>query len=72
MPNPLHEEFYQDTSKIRVDRLSGHLYDLEKLMYIEQGKAAMKDTELYNTIVKHREKFNALRGLDYSNHIRTE
>lgn len=65
----LHEEFSQDTSKIRIDRLSRHLYDLEKLMDTEHGKAALKDTELYNSIVTHREKFNPLRGLDYANHI---
>ena len=65
----LHEEFSQDTAKIRIDRLSRHLYDLEKLMDTEHGKAAIKDTELYNGIVTHREKFNPLRGLDYSNHI---
>ncbi|MGQ0827904.1 MAG: nucleotidyl transferase AbiEii/AbiGii toxin family protein [Bacteroidota bacterium] len=64
----LHEEFSQDATKIRVDRLSRHLYDLEKLMDTEYGQAAMKDTKLYKSIVTHREKFNALRGLDYSNH----
>jgi Nucleotidyl transferase AbiEii toxin, Type IV TA system len=65
----LHEEFSQDSAKIRIDRLSRHLYDLEKLMDTEYGKAAIRDTELYNSIVIHREKFNPLRGLDYSNHI---
>lgn len=65
----LHEEFSQDTAKIRIDRLSRHLYDLEKLMDTEYGKAAIKDTELYKGIVTHREKFNPLRSLDYSNHI---
>lgn len=65
----LHEEFSQDTAKIRIDRLSRHLYDLEKLMDTEHGKAAIKDAELYKGIVTHRKKFNPLRGLDYSNHI---
>ena len=65
----LHEEFSQDTAKIRIDRLSRHLYDLEKLMDTEHGKAALSDTELYKGIVTHRERFNPLRGLDYSNHI---
>ena len=65
----LHEEFSQDTAKIRIDRLSRHLYDLEKLMDTDHGNAAIKDTELYNGIVAHREKFNPLRGLDYANHI---
>ncbi|MEO6721932.1 MAG: nucleotidyl transferase AbiEii/AbiGii toxin family protein [Ferruginibacter sp.] len=65
----LYEEFSQDTTKIRSDRLSRHLYDLEKLMDTEHGKAATADTELYKGIVIHREKFNPLRGLDYSDHI---
>ena len=65
----LHEEFSQETEKIRFDRLSRHLYDLEKLMDTEHGIEALKNIELYNNIVAHREKFNPLRGLDYSNHI---
>ena len=65
----LHEEFSQKTEKIRIDRLSRHLYDLEKLMDTEHGIAALKNRDLYNNIVAHREKFNPLRGLDYANHI---
>ncbi len=38
-------------------------------MDTEYGKAAIKDKQLYNGIVIHREKFNPLRGLDYANHI---
>lgn len=65
----LHEEFSQEAEKIRIDRLSRHLYDLEKLMDTEHGIEALKNTVLYNNIVAHREKFNPLRGLDYDNHI---
>lgn len=65
----LHEEFSQEATKIRVNRLSRHLYDLERLMDTVHGKAAIGDTKLYQGIVSHREKFNALRGLHYSNHI---
>lgn len=65
----LHEEFSQDAEKIRIDRLSRHLYDLEKLMDTEHGVEALKNKDLYNNIVAHREKFNPLRGLDYANHI---
>jgi len=64
----LHEEFSQEPEKIRINRLSRHLYDLEKLMDTEHGIAALQDKELYNYIVAHREKFNPLRGLDYNNH----
>ncbi len=65
----LHEEFSQGVEKIRVERLSRHLYDLEKLMDTEHGIAALKNTALYRNIVTHREKFNPLRGIDYINHI---
>ena len=65
----LHEEFSQETEKIRIDRLSRHLYDLEKLMDTEHGIEALKNIDLYNNIIAHREKFNPLRGLDYGNHI---
>ena len=65
----LHEEFSQETEKIRIERLSRHLYDLEKLMDTEHGIEALKNIDLYNNITAHREKFNPLRGLDYVNHI---
>lgn len=64
----LHEEFSQASEKIRVHRLTRHLYDLEKLMDTEHGVEALKNADLYSNIVAHREKFNAIRGLDYANH----
>ena len=42
----LHEEFSQKTDKIRIARLSRHLYDLEKLMDTEHGVEALKNTNL--------------------------
>jgi Nucleotidyl transferase AbiEii toxin, Type IV TA system len=64
----LHEEFSQEAEKIRINRLSRHLYDLEKLMDTEHGIKALENKEMYNNIVAHREKFNPFRGLDYANH----
>lgn len=64
----LHEEFSQAPEKIRTNRLTRHLYDLEKLMDTEHGIEALKNTMLYNNIVAHRVKFNAIRGIDYTNH----
>lgn len=64
----LHEEFSQEPEKIRIDRLSRHLYYLERLMDTQHGITALQDRELYNYIVAHRERFNPLRGIDYSNH----
>ena len=64
----LHEEFQLPTERIRVERKSRHLYDLEKLMDTEYALAALKNKELYDTIVEHRRKLTALRGIDYDNH----
>jgi predicted nucleotidyltransferase component of viral defense system len=62
----LHEEFQKPFDKIRVERLSRHLYDIEKLSQTEYAEIALQNTELYNTIVKHRSKFNAISGIDYT------
>lgn len=64
----LHEEFQKPIDQIRVNRLSRHLYDLDMLMDSDHGKEALEDFELYKSIIDHREKFNAIRGIDYSNH----
>jgi hypothetical protein len=64
----LHEEFSQEPEKIRIDRLSRHLYDLERLMDTQHGITALQNKELYNNIVAHREKFNPLKGIDYATH----
>lgn len=66
----LHEEFSKPIDKIRTDRLTRHLYDLEKLMDTEYGLNAIEDHELFNTIVHHRKTVTPLRGMDYSNHKR--
>jgi predicted nucleotidyltransferase component of viral defense system len=64
----LHEEFQLPTEKIKVERKSRHLYDLEKLMDTEYAKAALANTALYQTIVEHRAKLTPLRGVNYANH----
>ncbi|MCZ2355303.1 MAG: nucleotidyl transferase AbiEii/AbiGii toxin family protein [Bacteroidia bacterium] len=64
----LHEEFQKPQDKIRVERLSRHLYDIEKLSQTDYAKIALQDTELYNTIVRHRSKFTAISGIDYGKH----
>lgn len=62
----LHEEFQKE--RPRSLRMSRHLYDLERLMDTDYGKDALADKKLYETIVKHREIFNRLDGIDYSLH----
>lgn len=64
----LHEEFQKSVEQIRIDRLSRHLYDLDKLMNTQHCKDALTDLELYKTIIAHRQKFNTVRGIDYANH----
>ncbi|MDA9360380.1 nucleotidyl transferase AbiEii/AbiGii toxin family protein [Flavobacteriaceae bacterium] len=64
----LHEEFQKETKFIRVERMSRHLYDLEKLMDTIYGTDALKDIELYDIILVHRMNFNTVRGIDYANH----
>mgnify|MGYP002527107406 FL=1 len=54
----LNEEFQKE--KPRSRRMSRHLYDLEKLMDTNYGKAALEDTALYQAIVEHRRKFYQL------------
>lgn len=64
----LHEEFSKSTEKIRHKRLTRHLYDLEKLMDHDFGLSAIKDKELFSTIVNFRKKYTAVRGISYDSH----
>lgn len=64
----LHEEFQKIPDKIRVERLSRHLYDVEKLCQTEYAEIALNDINLYNTIIKHRSEFTAISGIDYNKH----
>jgi len=64
----LHEEFQLPIEKIKVERKSRHLYDVEKLMDTEYATAALGNKALYQTIVEHRAKLTPLRGIDYANH----
>jgi hypothetical protein len=64
----LHEEFQQPAEKINVNRLSRHLYDLEKLMDTKFALNALNDKNLYQHIVEHRKMLTPLRGIDYSKH----
>ena len=64
----LHEEYQRPPEKMRVERLSRHLYDIEKLSQTPYFQKALLNKELYNTIVAHREKFSRLGSVDYSKH----
>ncbi len=60
----LAEELQKDNPRFR--RMSRHMYDIEKIMDTEYGKAALSNIELYKAIVSHREKFYHLGYVDYT------
>ena len=62
----LHEEYQKN--KPRSTRMSRHLYDLEKIMDTPFAKSALENTDLYETIISHRKKFNNIQGIDYKTH----
>lgn len=64
----LHEEFHRPHEKIRVNRLSRHLYDIYQLLKSEHALKAISDKRLYKTIVKHRQEFYHMGGIDYNHH----
>ena len=64
----LHEEFQRPAEKRRVERLSRHLYDIEKISQTPYFQKALSDKELYRTIVAHRDKFSHVGGVDYKKH----
>src|SRR5690606_36544648 len=49
----LHEEFSKPMANIRTDRLTRHLYDLDKMMVAGYGAQAIADNKLFETIVQH-------------------
>lgn len=64
----LHEEFTKPLDQIRVDRLTRHLYDLERIMDTDYGKDAILNDELFNNIVEHRKIMNRVKNINYDNH----
>lgn len=64
----LHEEFSKPKEKIRVERLSRHLYDVYQLSQTKFAVTALENKELYETIVQHRFKFTKVGDIDYNLH----
>lgn len=64
----LHEENHRPSDKMRVDRLSRHLYDIYHLSKAKIAERAIRDKQLYETIVSHRYKFSRVGGVDYNTH----
>lgn len=59
----LNEEYQKKTP--RTERMSRHLYDLEKMMD-KYADAALADNGLYAAIIEHRKKFYHIGTVDYS------
>lgn len=64
----LHEEFQRPEKKVRVDRMSRHLFDIYKLATSPFADKVLLNQELYVEIVKHRLSFTKLGGVDYKLH----
>ena len=65
----LHEEFQKNPDKIRAERLSRHLYDVEAIMDTSHGEGALNDKELYMDIINHRKHLTKISGIDYKKHL---
>ena len=59
----------QQKDKPRMNRMSRHLYDIEKIMDTPFATAALNDIELYKGIVNHRKIFNNISGIDYNKNL---
>lgn len=63
----LHEEFSRpDKAKIRAERMSRHLYDLERMMDSSVSVEALSNDKLYNAIILHRKNYSRLSWVDYA------
>lgn len=65
----LHEEFQRPVDKIRVNRLSRHLYDIHMISQSPYYDSALKNRKLFQSIVMHRQKFSRLSNVDYKSHF---
>lgn len=64
----LHEEFNRPNGCTHLDRLTRHMYDIEKMMDLACAQRALHDKQLYMDIIRHRSSFTAWSGLDYHSH----
>jgi len=62
----LHEEFAKPQEFMRSERMSRHLYDLVRIMDTDIAENALKNKELYNSVIEHRRIFVGLKGFDYN------
>lgn len=61
----LHEEFQKPSGKIRYLRMSRHFYDIGQILNSDYGKSALKDGELFASIINHRKVYTPIKSTDY-------
>ncbi|GHT27075.1 nucleotidyltransferase [Bacteroidia bacterium] len=62
----LHEEFAKkNQEKIRVERMSRHLYDIVRMLDTSIAEKALNNNDLYKSIIAHRRMFIAMKDFDY-------
>ena len=61
----LHEEFAKPMAEVRTERMSRHLYDLQRMLHTNIAQNALSNEALYRAVVEHRRKFINLRDFDY-------
>ncbi len=61
----LHEEFEKPNEKIRHLRMSRHFYDIGQIIDSEFGKEAIKNRELFESIVAHRSILTPMKTTNY-------
>ncbi len=61
----LHEEFSKPGELLRVERMSRHLYDLARMTDTPIAENALKNKDLYQSIIAHRRMFIAMKDFDY-------
>ncbi len=62
----LHEEFAKPQEFMRTERMSRHLYDLERICDAGIAEKALSNKELHKSIVEHRRIFIGLKDFDYN------
>ena len=61
----LHEEFSKPNESIHVERMSRHLYDLARMIDTPIVENALKNKDLFQSIIAHRRMFIAMKEFDY-------
>ena len=68
----IHEQFQLVDQSPPRNRMSRHLYDIEKLMDTIHATNALRDKKLYEHIVAHRKALTPVKGITYEKHIPSE